>query len=216
MDLPSKPECSWECEGCILCDPPIPILNNEDNENNEYNEEESWENDEFIDKLKTEIRIKEEKIRTKEEDKLYLEKLEQKKEFLKFHKDIRRLVYYAKTTFYKTYFISRNCSKMYDIWTDFSFKRCLNVQCWEYFIDNVYYENNNYKEYLFCNKEDCCCKKILEVINFNFIENNINIKNLRASFLHNKEKLEKLEYLENLEKLEKLENLEKLDKKVIL
>jgi len=90
------------------------------------------------------------------------------------------------------------------------------VQCWEYFIDNVYYENNNYKEYLFCNKEDCCCKKILEVINFNFIENNINIKNLRSSFLHNKEKLEKLEYLENLEKLEKLENLEKLDKKVIL
>ena len=220
MDLPTKPECSWECEGCILCDPPIPILNNEnnkDNEDNENNEEESWENDEFIDKLTTEMKIKEEKIRTKEEDKLYLKKQAQKKEFLKFHKDIRRFVYYAKTSFYETYFMSRHCSKLYDVWTDGSFICLLNSQCWKYFIDNVYYENNNYKEYLykeylFCNKEDCCCKKILEVIKSNFIGNKINIKNLRATFRHNIDKLEKLEYLENLEKLEKLEYLEKLEK----
>ena len=59
MDLPTKPECSWDCEGCIICEAPIPILNNEDNKNNE---EESWENDEFIDKLKTEMKIKEEKM----------------------------------------------------------------------------------------------------------------------------------------------------------
>jgi len=213
MDLPSKPECSWECEGCILCDPPIPILNNEDNEDNEYNEEESWENDEFIDKLKTEIRIKEEKIRTKEEDKLYLEKLEQKKEFLKFHKDIRRLVYYAKTSFYETFYMSRNCSKLHDLWTDKSFIPYVKSQCTTYFIHNVYYDNENYREYLFCNKADCCCKKILEALDMkDYIKAyKINIKNIRAEILHNKEKIEKLEKLDCLEKLEYLEKLEKLD-----
>ena len=65
MDLPSNPGCSWDCEGCIICEPPIPILNNENNE------DKSWENDEFIDKLKTEMKmkIKEDKIRTKEQKK---------------------------------------------------------------------------------------------------------------------------------------------------
>jgi hypothetical protein len=186
MDLPTKPECSWDCEGCILCESPIPTLNNEDNEdndNNEDNEEESWENDEFIDKLKTEIRTKEEKIRTKEEDKLYLEKLKQKKESLEFHKYIRRRVLHAKENFNETYYRNRNCSKLFDVWTDLSFIELLKEQCMVYFINNVYYDIDNYKEYLFCNKEDCCCKKALK-----FIDIKHNIENFNPSHKYNKKK----------------------------
>ena len=153
MDLPIKPECSWDCEGCIICEQPIPIpiLNNKDNE------EESWENDEFIDKLKTEMKIK-------EEDKLYLEKQAQKKESLEFHKYIRRKALHAKNNFYDKFYRDRNCSKLYDVWTDIDYIPLLESQCLVYFKKNVYYDNDNYKEYLFCNKADCCCKKALKVI----------------------------------------------------
>ena len=184
MDLPTKPECSWECEGCIICEVPIPILNNEDNEdneNNEDNEKESWENDEFINKLTTEMKIKEEKIRTKEEDKLYLEKQEQKKESLKFHKYIRRMALHAKENFYDTFFMSRHCSKLYDVWTDPDYLELLRTICMFYFIENVYYDVDNYKEYLFCNKEDCCCKKALKYIDVKY-----NIQTFDPSHKHNK------------------------------
>ena len=164
MDLPAKPECSWDCEGCIICDAPIPILNNEDNENNE---DKSWENDEFIDKLTTEMKIKEEKIRTKEEHKLYLEKLKQKKELLDFHKYIRRCVCDAKAILHDTYYMYNHCSKLHDVWTDYRFISLLTIQLRSYKKD-VYYDNdnanNNYKKYLFCNKEDCFCKKIAKAI----------------------------------------------------
>ena len=187
MDLPTKLECSWDCEGCVICKPPT--LNNEDNADNEDNEdnnndndnEEAWENDEFIDKLTMEMK-------TKEEAKLCLEKQVQKTELLEFHKEIRGIVSYTRTEFYKTYFMFRNCSKTYDLWTDPRFANFIYKDCWKYYVKNVYYENNNYKEYLFCNKEDCCCKKTLEIIKSKFIERierneTIDIKELRKAIL---------------------------------
>ena len=201
MDLPTKPECSWDCEGCIICEPPIPILNNEDNKDNEYNEnnedneEESWENDEFIDKLKTEMQIKEEKIRTKEENKLYFEKLKQKKELRDFHKYIRRCICDAKAILHETYFMYNHCSKLYDVWTDYRFISLLKIQLRIYKKD-VYYDNDNannnnndndndidndnynYKKYLFCNKEDCCCKKIAKAIDDMFEAKRLELKRI--------------------------------------
>lgn len=173
MDLPTTPECSWDCEGCIICEPPIPTTYN--------NEEESWENDEFIetiDKLAIEMK-------TKEEAKLYLEIQENKKESLEFHKDIRGILNYIRTSFYKTYFMFENCSKTYDLWTDPRFINFIYKDCWKYYVKRVFYENNNYKEYLFCNKEDCCCKKILEIVKTNLIERNekIDIIKLRENIL---------------------------------
>ena len=185
MDLPTKLECSWDCEGCVICEPPIPTLNNDNNDNdndnadNADNDEEDWENDEFIDKLTMEMK-------TKEEAKLFLEKQAQKEESLEFHKKIRDIVNYTRTEFYKTYFMFRNCSKTHDLWTDPRFYSFIYKNCWKYYVKNVYYENNNYKEYLFCNKADCCCKKTLEIIKYKFIEKNernetIDIKKLREA-----------------------------------
>lgn len=189
MDLPTKLECSWDCEGCIVCEPPIATIHNEndnendndnDKDNDNNNEEEAWENDDFqetLDKLTMEMK-------TKEEAKLFLETQAQKKELLEFHKEIRGIVNYTRTEFYKTYFMFMNCSKTHDLWTDPRFYSFIYKNCWKYYVKSVYYENNNYKKYLFCNKADCCCKKTLEIIKSKFIERNernetIDIKKLR-------------------------------------